>query len=95
MIEVGGVVYASCLETLRKSPTLANLIDELPPEEMLFLDRDPQSFAYILNFLRTGVVYVSTDDRSYIELLKGEAAFYGLCGMESQLSEMLTEKTAL
>ena len=83
-IDVGGWIYCSSPSTLQRSPTLKSMLTELSPEQpSLFVDRDGVAFRHILNFLRSGTILV--DDGAYIELLIGEAKFYGLPQMESLL----------
>ena len=90
-IDVGGFIYATTLQTLKKSPVLNRLMSQHNSNDVLFVDRDGGAFAYVLNFLRNGTV-IYMDDRNYIEFLIIEAGFFGLKRMESQLSNMLTHK---
>ena len=99
-IDVGGCLYVSTFNTLCKSPALKKRLETechtssdgtFAIETTPFIDRDGHAFAHILNFLRNGTIHISTDDRAYIEFLMGEASFYGLRAMESQLSRFLTE----
>ena len=90
-INVGGFVYDTTAETLRKSPKLKELIDQNADGE-LFVDRDGVAFGYVLSFLRNNAVF-HIDDRDYIEFLMSEAVFYGLKRMESQLASMVPVKT--
>ena len=91
-IDVGGWVYCSTLHTLRKSSTLKSLLAH-PPEDgsLIFIDRDGSAFQFVLNFLRNGTVH-PIEDRAFTEFLIGEASYYGLRRMESQLSSQLTER---
>ena len=92
-IDVGGVYFASTLQTLRKSSTLKHILSKYAGKEDVvpFIDRDAGAFHYVLNFLRNGSVqYI--DDRSFVEFLIVEAGYYGLRKMESQLSKMLSER---
>ena len=91
-LDVGGVLHVSTLETLRKSPTLDNLLPDNCEESVFFVDRDGGAFFYILNFLRNGTVHLSTEDRPFLEFLMGEAAFFGLRKMEAQIQKMLEGK---
>ena len=93
MIDVGGFVYCSSIETLSKCPTLKAMIDTSPEDgSLIFIDRDGSAFQYILNFLRNGSI-LAVDDRAYTEFLIIEAGFFGLRTMESQLSKQLSERS--
>ena len=91
-VDIGGFLYVSTYKTLKKSPYLENMLPIEPTETPFFVDRDGNAFYYILNFLRNGSVHVSSEDRSFIEFLMGEAQFFGLRKMESQLGKMLEKK---
>lgn len=92
-IDIGGCLYVSTYTTLKKSPTLDAILDETATETPPFVDRDASAFQYILNFLRNGSVHVNPDDKSFIEFLMGEAQYFGLRKMESQLSKLLEKKS--
>ena len=92
MIDVGGVLYCSTIQTLSKSPTLKSLIERHDDEETLvFIDRDGSAFQHVLNFLRNGTVY-AIEDRAFAEFLINEAGFFGLRKMEAQISKQLSER---
>lgn len=91
-IEVGGIIYTTTIDTLRRSPTLDAILLDEPSEIPVFIDRDGFAFQYVLNFLRNGSVYINPEDRVYIEFLMGEAAYFGLKKMESQLTKLLDKK---
>jgi hypothetical protein len=58
-INVGGRMFTTYRSTFDavKSPFLATLVQcELPITGFYFIDRDPEYFAIILNYLRTGVI---------------------------------------
>lgn len=90
-IDVGGIVYTSTRSTLEKSTRLKQLIEECDESELPFVDRDGWLFQYVIHFMRTGTIY-SVDDRNVLQQLLGEAGFYGLKQMESQISKHLSER---
>ena len=86
-IEVGGYVYVTQRTTLEQSPLLARFIQTHDdPDNMIFIDRDAQAFYHVLNYMRTGSVFVGSDDRSYVEHLIAEANYYQLHSMVEQLN---------
>lgn len=92
-IDVGGCIFVSTLQTLSKSARLADMIQKHEDSEnAVFVDRDPQAFSHVLNFLRTGTVFINPEDRVYIQLLIAEANYYQLRQMEHQLTKVLDEK---
>lgn len=101
-IDVGGVCFVSLNTTLKKSPYLCNLINA--NEDYIFIDRDPTLFYYILNYLRSNMLYLSTDDKNLLEYLKDEATFYGLdelvpriqkCYVQNPIHELIFEMKSL
>ncbi len=101
-IDVGGLCFVSLNTTLKKSPYLCKLINS--NEEYVFIDRDPTLFYYILNYLRSDMIYLSTDDKNLIEYLKNEATFYGLdelalmipkCYVQNPIHELIFELKSL
>lgn len=92
VIDVGGVYYYTTETTLRKSPKLAEMIDEwriMPDaDEIFFVDRDGVVFYHILSFLRSGSL--SGMPKMCQHSLMIEAAFFQLRNMESQLTTMPT-----
>ena len=82
-VNVGGVIFRTTMSTLLKGDTmLARMVSsEIPvvldEEGAILIDRDPQHFRKILNFLRTGMCPAFETDRERIEL-KLEAYYYGI-----------------
>ncbi|KAH7725754.1 BTB/POZ domain-containing protein KCTD17 [Aphelenchoides avenae] len=97
-LNVGGTVFRTTKQTLRNDPEsfFAKLLDtDMEPSEKdetgaFLIDRDPACFQTILNYLRSGSVYIT--DRNTIPGLMKEADFYGLIGLMEQL-EMESKKT--
>ena len=55
-----------------------------------FIDRDPEYFRVVLNYLRSG--QVALESRQALDAVKIEAAFFGLAGLEDFISEKIKEK---
>lgn len=91
VVEVGGINFCSTRETLSKSPCLKRLlIDSSPDSNYLFIDREGSSFVFILNFLRTKLIFQDLYDRSYVAFLIEEAKFYEIKEMEELLESILS-----
>ncbi|XP_078353592.1 uncharacterized protein LOC144638249 [Oculina patagonica] len=92
-LNVGGKIYKTTLDTLRKDPDsmLCAMFSgrfELKADEedgAYFIDRDAELFRYILNYLRNGEL-LCPDDKIRKELL-AEAKFFQVQGIVSQLEE--------
>lgn len=78
LIDVGGCVFATTVQTLQKSPFFEHGIPS-------FVDRDPVSFTYILNYLRNDAIFLGNEDPGFLQLLKTEADFYKLYDMKKQI----------
>lgn len=83
-LNVGGTVFVTTKETLLGvDPTQRNyfaglLRDDLPQTTIdgaLFVDRDPSAFAYILSYLRSGVLRCPEE---MLNAVLEEAIFYGV-----------------
>lgn len=85
-VDVGGTTFISLASTLQKSPYLYKELDL--ESDYLFLDRDPVLFSYILSYLRTGKLFLSTDDKNFLDSLKHEAQFYGLSDLVSLVPKL-------
>eukprot|EP00760_Papus_ankaliazontas_P027561 PhM_4_TR3390/c0_g1_i1/m.33787/K21918/KCTD8_12_16; BTB/POZ domain-containing protein KCTD8/12/16 len=90
-LNVGGVVHATHLATLRKEPgsLLCHLFTYLPPESFgrdhngrVHLDRDGTSFGYIVNYLRG---YPMAVPENMIGRVLEDAIYYRLPGVWAQL----------
>ncbi|XP_078353585.1 uncharacterized protein LOC144638243 isoform X2 [Oculina patagonica] len=91
-LNVGGKIYKTTLDTLRKDPDsmLCAMFSgrfELKADEedgAYFIDRDGKLFRYILNYLRNGELHCPEDRIRRNELLE-EAKFYQVQGIIDQL----------
>jgi len=93
-LNVGGKIYKTTLDTLRKDPDsmLCAMFSgrfELKADEddgAYFIDRDAELFRYILNYLRNGQLILTDAERIKEELLE-EAKFYQVQGIIEQLEQ--------
>lgn len=91
---VGGIKYLTTLSTLREEPE--NLLLEMLSGKFLvtkhknaiFLDRDGESFRYVLDYLRNTEAWVPPSKADLDSLIR-EADFYLLPGMKKILEEFL------
>lgn len=96
-LNVGGKIYKTTLDTLRKDPdSMLNAMFsgkfELKADEedgAYFIDRDGKLFRYILNYLRDGDLLYPEDQTAKEQLLK-EAKFYQVQGIINHLEEALS-----
>mmetsp|Transcript_100868 Transcript_100868/g.314451 ORF Transcript_100868/g.314451 Transcript_100868/m.314451 type:complete len:288 (+) Transcript_100868:659-1522(+) len=78
-LDVGGRIFRASAATLRKSPFLAALLERRGEDcaaELTFVDRSPELFHQVLEFLRTGLAFSSSaleDAR-----LRAEFSVFGL-----------------
>ncbi|KAL3692310.1 hypothetical protein R1sor_005961 [Riccia sorocarpa] len=79
-LNVGGRVFETYLETLTgagKGSHLVKTVSSAPENSEVFFDRDPETFAILLNLLRNGAIDEVYDSSTINRLVK-EARFYGL-----------------
>ncbi|CAI4225806.1 unnamed protein product [Auanema sp. JU1783] len=76
-VNIGGKLFSTTEETLLKIPKILSYVKDGIPIETLFIDRDPEVFKYILNFVRDNRV-IMPDDNLITALLYQEAKFYEL-----------------
>jgi len=79
IINARGQLFTTQHKTLTKIPGcyFSNLLRMTPGEDgIYFIDRNPQLFEDILDYLRDGEIYIPEDDKAKIVLLKREAEFY-------------------
>jgi len=95
-LNVGGTTFLTTKTTLQKDPKsfLARLIDDRndlvsckDPSGALLIDRDPQYFAPVLNFLRHGKLVLNKDIAE--EGVLEEAEFYGVVELIKLLKERI------
>ena len=53
-VEVSGVYFYTLNSTLQKCPYFKEI--EISQDDIIFVDREPSLFPYILNYLRTGLL---------------------------------------
>lgn len=68
-INVGGTIFETNKSTVRRSGFLRELINENKNETCIFVDRDPDNFKHILNFIRD-------DNYKVPHILRYELKFY-------------------
>lgn len=94
-LNVGGTIFVTTRATLESSPVPTyfnaltsdshrHLYDDM--SNALFIDRDPQHFRHILNYLRDGSIPLtrSNDDQQLLEILK-EAQYYSIEGLVEKI----------
>lgn len=84
-LDVGGCIFSSLNTTFSKSPYLFRTLTRMSDNEQIFIDRDPSLFYYILFYLRTGKIFLSTDDRSFLDSLVNEFKFYEIPDMTQKI----------
>jgi len=94
-LSVGGKNFMSSASTLRKAPFFDNLLQQHADHSAwgasgamvvdestghLFVDRSPELFAYVIDFLRCGrwLLRDHARDLDFVNALRDEAVFYGL-----------------
>ena len=85
VVDVGGTRFTTSASTLTAgSEYFERLLSPRwcaePPEE-IFLDRDPEPFAILLTYMRTGLLELSKDDLSMARRVMIEAEFLGMVGL--------------
>ncbi|CAH3188931.1 unnamed protein product, partial [Porites lobata] len=95
-LNVGGKIYKTTLNTLRKDPDsmlcamFSGRFEVKADEEdgAYFIDRDGKLFRHILNYLRNGE-FCCPEDRKIQQDLLSEAKFYQVQGLIDQLQRTL------
>lgn len=91
-LNIGGCFYQTSKETLRKNNTYFRaLVENSNCEDVIFVDRDPYLFRYILNWLR-GTTVLPDDTISLKELLM-ESDFYCMEDMKNEIVVRLASST--
>lgn len=91
-LNIGGCIYQTSKETLKKNDTYFRaLVEHSNCEDIIFVDRDPSLFRYILNWLR-GTTVLPDDTLSLKELLM-ESDFYCMEDMKNEITVKLASST--
>jgi len=91
-LNVGGIFFVTSRETLQNTNSgfFHSLVTNSPSEQTdFFIDRDPQTFRYILNYLR-GVRHLPSDVDTLKDLLQ-ESEFYLLPALSSSIRQAIRE----
>ena len=98
-LNVGGIYFATSLQTLTKDPKsmLAAMFSgkfEMKPCEdgAFFIDRDGTHFRFILNYLRTGKLTLP-EGATFLKELLEEVEFYQIQGMLMELKSFMSTST--
>lgn len=87
-LNVGGCYYQTSKETLEKKDTYFRaLVEHTNCEEVIFVDRDPSLFRYVLNWLRG--TKVLPDDTLLLRELLMESDFYCIDDMKLEVEKKL------
>ena len=94
-LNVGGVLYQTSKETLEKNDTYFRpLVTHSNVEEIIFIDRDPAFFRYILNWLRGSSIL--PEDTVSLQELAVEADFYCMQDLKEAInSRLMTSTTSI
>ena len=94
-LNVGGTIYTTSRSTLTRYPDsrlaalFANPSSEFCPLDAqgnFFVDRDGQSFRYVLNFLRTQQIILPTDSGE-LQTLAAEGSYYKIDSLINAISQ--------
>lgn len=97
-INVGGKLFACSTATLLRYPDtrLATLLDPKAddtsealkdPEDHIFIDRDPDIFMFVLEFLRNGRLSVASYSDDLLERIDADAKFFGIQPLQQAIFE--------
>jgi len=98
-LNVGGTKFDTTRQTLLTDPSsmLAKMFDPVSPlqpgvmrDGAYFIDRDPNYFRVVLNYLRCGQLVCDSDIP--LEALKLEASYFGLVNLEEELKERIRQE---
>ena len=91
-LNVGGCLFQTSKETLENTNTYFRaLVEHSDLDDVLFIDRDPCLFRYILNWLRG--VHLLPDDKSSLQELLYEADFYCIEEMKTEIKTKIQTAT--
>ncbi|KAH7707985.1 BTB/POZ domain-containing protein KCTD17 [Aphelenchoides avenae] len=92
-LNVGGKVFQTSKQTLSRDPEsfLAHLASENIPSQKdhsgaILVDRDPEYFQIILNYLRCGLLFLPAN--IVIDQLLNEADFYGIQALYAAVEDV-------
>ena len=91
-LNVGGTIFVTTKDTLMSQPSmLCSLIVHPNPAKQIdgayFIDRDPQTFRWILNYLR-GSQVLPLKNSPELMLLKEEAEYFAVDGLLSRIQHL-------
>eukprot|EP00088_Acartia_fossae_P020511 TRINITY_DN22090_c0_g1_i1.p1 TRINITY_DN22090_c0_g1~~TRINITY_DN22090_c0_g1_i1.p1 ORF type:complete len:238 (-),score=39.14 TRINITY_DN22090_c0_g1_i1:223-936(-) len=99
-LDVGGTRFDTTRQTLVKDPNsmLAKMFDPMSPMRpgqvrngAIFLDRDPEWFRAVLNYLRNGILLAETQKE--LMAILTESRYFGLTGLEQEVTARLEEES--
>lgn len=96
VLDVGGVLFHTRKSTLINSAHPSAFFESLlsNEEDIYFIDRDPNSFSIILNFLRQNNLNLHIYDAYMLDFLLSEAQFFNLQNLQTELMQQrLNEHT--
>jgi len=102
-LNVGGTKFTTTLSTLRAAPgsKLACGVEEwvdadgvVPGYQHLFIDSDPETFAWVLDFLRRGCHLVGTPPDHLLEKVRADAQLFGIDELVTALDEKISQAQA-
>ena len=102
-LNVGGTKFTTTLSTLRAAPgsKLACGVEEwvdadgvVPGSQHLFIDSDPETFAWVLDFLRRGLHLVGTPPDHLLEKVRADAQLFGIDELVTALDEKISQAQA-
>ena len=83
--DVGGTLFKTARDTVRNCHFLAKIVAEEQGDAPYFIDRDPDLFRVVLQYLRTGRLLPPAGVRTSV--LQNEFGFYGLDDLVKQSLE--------
>lgn len=90
-LNVGGCLFQTSKTTLEKEKYFSCLVSQHCTDEILFIDRDPTFFKYILNWMR-GSYALPEDKLSLLELYY-EADFFSIINLKEEVETKLKSST--
>ena len=91
-LNVGGQLFISSQETMTNQYSmLSAMIQNANPAQLidgaLFIDRDPQTFRWVLNYLRGSTVLPPKNSSELLQLYE-EARYFAIDGLSSQINHL-------